>query len=410
MATGQHGRMNLTARDRSLGLAPASVGDYRELARRRLPRQLFDYIDGGAYEERALAANVGDLQGVLLRQRVLRDVSARSTATTVLGEELALPVVLAPVGLAGMFARRAEVQAARAAAAAGVPFCESTVSICGIEEVAGASPRAPWFQLYVMRDRGYAEDLLARAAAAGCSVLVLTVDLAVVGARYRDVRNGMSGRLSAARRVVRGLDLGLHPAWVRDVALGGRPLTFGNLEKAVPGGTVPEDFRRWVDGQFDPSVTWDDLAWVREHWMGKVVLKGILDPDDAREAVARGADGVVVSNHGGRQLDGVPSTVRALPGVVDAVGGRAEVLVDGGVRSGLDVARALALGARACLVGRAWAWAVAARGEAGVAHVLDVLRSELDVAMALTGVTSVDDFDTTALVAGAVAESTDPPG
>ena len=392
------GFMNLTGRDRPLGLAPASVRDYRELARRRLPRQLFDYIDGGAYEEATMAANVADLRRIRLRQRVLRDVSERKLGTTVLGDELSLPVVLAPVGLAGMFAQRAEVQAARAAAGIGVPFCESTVAICGIEEVAAATDRPFWYQLYVMRDRAYAEDLMHRAQAAGCSVLVLTVDLAVVGARYRDVRNGMASSLSTAKKLLRGLDFALHPAWVRDVAVGGKPLTFGNLEKAVPGASTPGAFREWVDSQFDPSVTWDDLAWVRENWAGKLVLKGILDPQDAREAVTRGADAVVVSNHGGRQLDDVPSTITALPAIVDAVGDRAEVLVDGGIRSGLDVVKALALGARACLIGRPWAYAVAARGEKGVTHVLRILRSEMEVALGLTGVTDVRGLDRSALV------------
>jgi L-lactate dehydrogenase (cytochrome) len=397
------GGMNLTGRDRPLGLAPASVRDYRELARRRLPRQLFDYIDGGAYEETTMAANAADLGRIRLRQRVLRDVSERKLGTTVLGEELSLPVVLAPVGLAGMFARRAEVQAARAAADCGIPFCESTVSICGIEEVAASTDRPFWYQLYVMRDRSYAEDLMRRAQAVGCTVLVLTVDLAVIGARYRDVRNGMVGPLSGARKAVRGYDFASHPAWVRDVAVGGKPLTFGNLEKAVPGASTPAAFRHWTDSQFDPSVTWDDLAWVREHWLGKLVLKGILDPEDAREAVARGADAIVVSNHGGRQLDSVPSTVSALPAIVDAVGDQAEVLVDGGIRSGLDVVKALALGARACLIGRPWAYAVAARGEEGVAHVLRILRGEMEVALGLTGVSDVRDLARSALVDAADA-------
>ncbi|MCZ7529403.1 MAG: L-lactate dehydrogenase [Acidimicrobiia bacterium] len=390
--------MNLTGGDRPLGLAPASVRDYRELARRRLPRQLFDYIEGGAYEETTMGANLDDLSRIRLRQRVLRDVSVRNLGTTVLGEELSLPVVLAPVGLAGMFARRAEVQAARAAADAGVAFCESTVSICSIEEVAAATDRPVWYQLYVMRDRTYAEDLMARAQAAGCRVLVLTVDLAVVGARYRDVRNGVIGPLSTARKLVRGLDFARHPAWLRDVALGGKPLTFGNLEKAVPDASTPDEFKSWVDSQFDPGVTWDDLAWVREHWSGPVVLKGILDPDDAREAVEHGADAIIVSNHGGRQLDDVPSTITALPPIVDAVGDAAEVLVDGGIRSGLDVVKALALGARACLVGRPWAYSVAARGEKGVAHVLRILRDEMEVALGLTGITDVGDLDGSALV------------
>ena len=390
--------MNLTGRDRPLGLAPASVRDYRELARRRLPRQLFAYIDGGAYEETSMAANAADLGRIRLRQRVLRDVSERMLGTTVLGEQLSLPVVLAPVGLAGMFARRAEVQAARAAADCGIPFCESTVSICGIEEVAAGTDRPFWYQLYVMRDRSYAEDLMHRAQAVGCQVLVLTVDLAVVGARYRDVRNGLVGPLSAARKLVRGYDLASHPTWVRDVAVGGKPLTFGNLEKAVPGATTPDAFRYWTDSQFDPSVTWDDLAWVREHWLGKLVLKGILDPEDAREGVARGADAIVVSNHGGRQLDSVPSTISALPAIVDAVGDQAEVLVDGGIRSGLDVVKALALGARACLIGRPWAYAVAANGQEGVAHVLRILRGEMEVALGLTGVPDVRDLARSALV------------
>lgn len=392
--------MRLVPGDHPLGLAPASVRDYRELARRRLPRQLFDYIDGGAYEEITMRANQDDLARLGLRQRVLRDVSERRLATEVLGESLAQPVILAPVGLGGMFAQRAEVQAARAAEAAGVPFCESTVSICSVEEVAAATTRPPWFQLYVMRDRGFAEDLMRRAQAVGCCVLVLTVDLAVVGARYRDTRNGMIEPVTGLAKAIQTLDLVRHTGWLRDVLLGGKPLTFGNLEHAVPGATRPDQFREWVDSQFDPSVTWDDLAWVREHWDGKVVLKGILDPDDAREAVERGADGIIVSNHGGRQLDDVPSTMAALPAVVDAVGDRTEVLVDGGIRSGLDVLKALACGARACLVGRAWAYAVAARGQDGVAHVLDIMRDELEVAMGLTGTTDVRTIDASVLVDG----------
>lgn len=394
----EDGRVTRLAADRSLGLAPASVRDYRELARRRLPRQLFDYIDGGAYEESTMAANVADLRSLRLRQRVLRDVSDRRLATTVLGTKLALPVVLAPVGLAGMFAPRAEVQAVRAAERAGVAFCESTVSICGIEEVAAAATRPFWYQLYVMRDRAYAEELMARAWAAGCRVLVLTVDLAVVGARYRDVRNGLTGALPPVQQIRRGLDLALHPTWVRDVAIGGKPLTFGNLEKAVPGASTPDAFKEWVDGQFDPSVTWDELTWVRDNWPGRIALKGILDPDDAREAARRGADAVIVSNHGGRQLDDVASTITALPAIVDAVGGDLEVLVDGGIRSGLDVVKALALGARACLVGRPWAYGVAARGERGVEHILEILRGEMLVALGLTGVNDVANLDRSALV------------
>ena len=383
--------------DRPLGVAPATVLDYRELARRRLPRQLFDYVDGGAYEEATMRANVSDLKHVLLRQVVMRDVSVRDPAVEVLGQTLALPVILAPVGLAGMFAPRAEVQAARAAEAMGVPFVESTVSICGIEEVAEATSVPPWFQLYVMRDRGYAEDLMARAAAVGSPVLVLTIDLAVVGARHRDTRNAIVGDPGRWARVRRALDLASHPRWIATTALGGKPLTFGNLENAVPGARSPTAFKDWVDAQFDPSVTWDDIAWVRDRWPGRLVVKGVLDPDDARQAARVGVDGIVVSNHGGRQLDSVASTARALPAVVDAVGDDVEVLADGGIRTGLDVVKMVALGARAVLVGRAWAWAVAARGEAGVRHVLEVTKADIDIALGLTGQTSMAGVDRSAL-------------
>jgi L-lactate dehydrogenase (cytochrome) len=296
-----------------------------------------------------------------------------------------------------MFATRAEGQAARAAEAAGLAFIESTLSICSLEEVAKATGKPPWFQLYVMRDRSYAEDLMARARAVGSPVLVLTIDLAVVGARHRDTRNAVVGHPSSWAKLRRGLDIASHPRWLRDVGVGGRPLTFGNLEKAVPGAGTPDEFKDWVDEQFDPSVTWDDIAWVREHWPGRLIVKGVLDPDDARRAVDAGVDGVVVSNHGGRQLDSVPSTVRALPEVVDAVGDQVEVLVDGGIRNGLDVVKMVALGARAVLVGRAWAWAVAARGQAGVRHMLEVMKADIDVALALTGQTSIADLDRSAL-------------
>jgi L-lactate dehydrogenase (cytochrome) len=385
------------AADRPLGLAPATAADYRELARRRIPRQLFDYVDGGAYDEATMRANVADLNNVLLRQVVMRDVSVRDPSVEVLGQQLKLPVILAPVGLGGMLAPRAEVQAARAAEAAGVPFIESTVSICSIEEVARATRTPPWFQLYVMRDRSYAEDLMARAQAVGSPVLVLTVDLAVIGARHRDTRNAMVGQPTTLAKILRGLDLAAHPGWIRRVPIGGKPLTFGNLEQAVPGARTPAGFQEWVSANFDPSVTWDDIAWVREHWNGRLVVKGVLDPEDARRAVDAGVDGIVVSNHGGRQLDSVPSTVRALPDVVDAVGDEVEVLADGGVRTGLDILKMVALGARAVLVGRPWAWAVAGRGEAGVRHVLRVMKADLDTALGLTGNTSIAAVDRSAL-------------
>ena len=392
---------------RGLGLAPATAGDYRELARRRLPRQLFDYLDGAAYAEQTAGENRHAFSRLRLRQRVMRDVSQLDLRTRVLDQELALPLILAPLGLAGAMARRAEVQAARAAEQAGVPFCESTVSICSIEEVRAATMAPFWYQLYVMRDRGYARELLARAQSAGSPVLVLTVDLAVMGARYRDIRNGMAGALPLAGRLAKAWDLLAHPHWLLDVAIRGTPLTFGNLAAAVPGAHSLPAFKTWVDGQFDPRVTWHDLAWVRENWRGKILLKGVLDVDDARQAAAAGADGLVVSNHGGRQLDGVAASIDALPPIVDAVGDRLDVLMDGGVSSGLDVVKALALGAKACMIGRAWGYAVAARGQAGVAHMLSVMRHEMEVALALCGVTDVAAVDREALLQ---ADSGEAPG
>ena len=381
-----------------LGLAPATASDYRQLARRRLPRHLFDYLDGAAYEEITAQENQRAFRRLRLRQRVMRDVSQLNFATRVLGQDLALPLVLAPLGLAGVMARRAEVQAARAAEGAGVPFCESTVSICSIEEVRAATAAPFWYQLYVMRDRGYARELMARAQAAGCPVLVLTVDLAVMGARYRDIRNGMGGALSLGGKLTKAWDLASHPRWLLDVAVRGKPLMFGNLTMAVPDAHSLPAFKAWVDSQFDPRITWADLDWVRENWPGKILLKGILDVDDARLAASAGADGIVVSNHGGRQLDSVAASADALPRIVDAVGDELDVLLDGGVRSGLDVVKALALGARACMLGRAWGYAVAARGEAGVAHMLSVMRSEMAVALALCGVSEAKALDRSALL------------
>lgn len=383
---------------RGLGLAPATASDYRELARRRLPRHLFDYLDGAAHDEITAGENQQAFGRLRLRQRVMRDVSQLGFSTRVLGQDIALPLILAPLGLAGVMARRAEVLAARAAEAAGVPFCESTVSICSIEEVRAATAAPFWYQLYVMRDRGYAKELMARAHSAGCPVLVLTVDLPVMGARYRDIRNGMAGTLSLGGKLTKAWDLLSHPRWLLDVGIRGKPLMFGNLTMAVPDAHSLPAFKAWVDSQFDPRVTWSDLAWVRENWPGKILLKGILDVDDARLAASAGADGIVVSNHGGRQLDGVAASIDALPRIVDAVGDKLEVLMDGGIRSGLDVVKALALGARACMLGRAWGYAVAARGEAGVGHMLSVMRSEMAVALALCGVGDVKALDRSALL------------
>jgi L-lactate dehydrogenase (cytochrome) len=366
-------------------LVPASVSDYRLLARRRLPKAFFDYIDGGAYNELTLAANRNDLDALKLHQRVLRGASNIDTSTTVLGEQLSQPVILGPVGLAGLYARRGEVQAARAAQAAGVPFCLSTVSICSIEEVSATSTAPFWFQLYVIRDRGYATELLARARAAGCTTLVFTVDLPVFATRYRDVRNGMTGGASLSGRLAKIWDLVSHAGWLLDVPLGGKPLTFGNLAQAVPSARSLEAMKGWVDAQFDPGVTWKDLDWVRQNWPGHIVVKGVLDADDARSAAEVGASAVIVSNHGGRQLDGAPSSISVLPRIRDAAGDRLEILMDGGIRSGQDVAKALACGAKAVMLGRPWAYGLAARGEQGVAEVLALLKRELEVTMTLLG-------------------------
>ena len=371
----------------------ASVIDYRELARRRLPRFLFDYIDGGSYAETSLRRNVADLERISLRQRVLRDVSAIDLSTTLFGHHQSLPLALAPIGLAGMNARRGEVQAARAAEAAGVPFTLSTVSACPLAEVVAGLGEPIWFQLYMIRDRAFMADLLAQAKAARCSALVFTVDMPVPGSRYRDYHSGLAGAAGAAgalRRFWQGLT---HPRWAWDVGLRGRPHSLGNVAPVLGDRTGLEDFFAWMRGNFDPTVTWRDLDFIREHWDGPLILKGILDADDAREAAALGADGIVVSNHGGRQLDGVPSTAHALPAIADAVGDRLTVLADGGVRSGLDVVRMLALGAKGVLLGRAWAYALAGGGQAGVTHMLALIAAEMRVAMALTGVTRIDQVD-----------------
>ena len=373
-------------------MTAAAVIDYRDLARRRTPHFLFEYVDGGAYDEVTLKRNVDDLRAVALRQRVLRDVSRIDLTTTLFGQEWAMPIGLAPVGLAGLNARRGEVQAARAAEAAGAPFCLSTVSVCPIEEVAGALKKPFWFQLYMVRDRAFVLDLLAKAKASGCSALVFTVDLPVPGARYRDVRSGLAGAAGASGALRRAWQALQRPGWALDVGLMGGPHTLGNVAPMLGGQTGLEDFFAWMSRNFDPSVTWRDLDFIRETWDGPLIIKGVLDPDDARQAKAIGADGVVVSNHGGRQLDGVLSTARALPAIVDAVGGDLTVLADGGVRSGLDVARLMAMGAQGVLVGRAWVYALAGGGQAGVARALALMAAELRVAMALTGVNKVSDL------------------
>ena len=372
----------------TLRLVPATVSDYRRLAESRLPRQLFDYIDGGAVDERTLAANREDFARLRLRQRVLRDVSQVDTTAEIAGRTAAMPVAFAPVGLAGLMRRRGEVQAARAAEVAGVPFTLSTVGLCSLEEVRAATKAPFWFQLYMMRDRGHVTELLQRARAVGVDTLVFTVDLAVVGARYRDTRNGMGGGLTAAARLRSALNFAAHPRWLMDVALGGRPLVFGNLASYVSSAKNVQQFRSWIDSQFDPSVTWRDIEWLRREWPGKLIIKGILEADDACAAADAGAQGIVVSNHGGRQLDGAPSSISALPRIADAVGGRLEIMLDGGVHSGQDVVKALALGAQSVMIGRAWVYALAARGEAGVRHLLSQIQRDIKVTLALTGLTS----------------------
>lgn len=368
----------------------ASIGDYRDAARDRLPHFLFEYFDGGSYAEQTLRANIADLQDISLRQRVLNDVSAIDLSTTLFGQQLAMPVALGPIGLAGMAARRGEVQAARAATANGVPFTLSTVSACSLAEVARGCPAPFWFQLYMVRDRGFMRALLDEANTARCPVLIFTVDMPLPGARYRDVRSGLSGAANwrgQARRVGQAMT---RPGWAWDVGLHGRPHQLGNVAPLLGPKSGLEDFLGWMKDNFDPSVTWADLDFVRAHWKGPIVIKGILDADDARRAAEAGVDGIIVSNHGGRQLDGVPSVARALPRIADAVGDSLTILADGGVRSGLDVVRMLALGARGVLLGRAWAFALAADGERGVRHVLDLIEAEMRVAMALTGATGVD--------------------
>lgn len=370
----------------------ASVSDYRELARRRLPHFLFEYVDGGSYDEITLRRNQDDLRQISLRQRVMRDVSTLDVSTTLLGQASRLPIALAPIGLAGMLARRGEVQAARAAHDFGVPFTLSTVSACSLGEVTRAVTDPVWFQLYMIRDRGFMRDLIARAQAARCSALVFTVDMPVPGARYRDYRSGLAGAAGPAGTLRRMGQAMLRPDWAWDVGVMGRPHKLGNVAPVLGKRSGLDDFFAWMRANFDPGVTWRDLEWVRSEWKGPLVLKGVLDSDDARAAVGSGADGLVVSNHGGRQLDGVPSSARALPVIAQAVGGQTTILADGGIRSGLDVVRMLALGANGVLIGRAWAYALAARGEAGVAHVLRLIEAEMRVAMALTGVTRIADI------------------
>ncbi|MBN3050208.1 FMN-dependent L-lactate dehydrogenase LldD [Pectobacterium brasiliense] len=369
--------------------------DYRAAAQRKLPPFLFHYVDGGAYGEHTLRRNTADLADIALRQRILKNVSDLSLETQLFGEKLAMPVVLAPVGLTGMYARRGEVQAARAAAQKGIPFTLSTVSVCPIEEVAPAINRPMWFQLYVLKDRGFMRNALERAQAAGVKTLVFTVDMPTPGARYRDAHSGMSGPNAAARRILQAVT---HPQWAWDVGLNGKPHDLGNVSAYRGTPTTLEDYIGWLAANFDPSISWQDLAWIREMWKGPMIIKGILDPEDAKEAVKFGADGIVVSNHGGRQLDGVLSTAHALPAIADAVKGDITILADSGIRTGLDVVRMIALGADGVMLGRAFVYALAAAGEAGVVNLLNLIEKEMRVAMTLTGAKSIADITTDSLV------------
>ncbi|TKE93320.1 alpha-hydroxy-acid oxidizing protein [Vibrio sp. F12] len=369
--------------------------DYRAAAKAKLPPFLFHYIDGGSYGEHTLRRNTADLAEIALKQRVLNDMSDLNLETELFGEKLAMPIALAPVGLTGMYARRGEVQAAKAADNKGIPFTMSTVSVCPIEEVAPKIERPMWFQLYVLKDRGFMKNVLERAKAAGVTTLVFTVDMPVPGARYRDMHSGMSGPNAAIRRVFQSMR---HPSWAVDVGLLGKPHDLGNISTYRGSPTKLEDYIGWLSDNFDPSISWKDLEWIRDFWDGPMVIKGILDEEDAKDAVRFGADGIVVSNHGGRQLDGVLSSAKALPAIADAVKGDTKILVDSGIRTGLDVVRMMAMGADCTLLGRSFVYALAAQGQAGVENLLDLYDKEMRVAMTLTGAKTIKDLTRESLV------------
>jgi len=367
----------------------ACIDDLRQLARRRVPRAFFEYAESGSYNEETLRANRSDLEAIKLRQRILVDVSSRSLDTTIIGQKIAAPFVLAPIGLCGMQHGDGEILSAHAANAAGIPFTLSTMSICSVEDVAEATGKPFWFQLYVIHDRGFSKDLLERAKKAKCNVLVLTVDLQVLGQRHRDIKNGLT--VPPEIRLKNIIDVATKPAWAWSI-LNARRKTFGNLAGHVEGMGNVNSLAAWIEHQFDPALSWKDVEWIKNIWPDKLVLKGILDAEDARTAVKIGADAIVVSNHGGRQLDGAPSSISALPKIADAVGSDVELMFDGGIRTGADALRALALGARACMIGRAYIYGLGAGGQAGVAKAIDILEKELSVAMALTGVNSIKEI------------------
>lgn len=379
-------------------MKPASPQDYRELAKKRLPPFLFEYIDGGSHTEYTKQKNTDDLAAIELRQRILRDVSSIDLSSEFCGQSLRLPLALGPIGLAGMTARRGEVQAARAAEQAGVPFTLSTVSLCPLAEVVGAVNKPIWFQLYMIRDRAFMRDLIQQAKDTGCTTLVFTVDMPVPGTRYRDYRSGLAGApglLGDARRAFQGA---MHPRWAWDVGIQGKPHHLGNVAPVLGDNTGLEDFFAWMRNNFDPSICWKDLDFIREIWDGALMIKGIMDVEDAKEAVKLGADALIVSNHGGRQLDGTSSSAKALPAIAQAVGEDIEVWADGGIRSGLDVVKMLALGAKGVLLGRAWAYALAGGGQAGVARMLELIEQEMRVTMTLTGKTSIAELNPDMLI------------
>jgi L-lactate dehydrogenase (cytochrome) len=367
-----------------------SIDDLRQRARRNVPKMFFDYADAGSYNQETLRANRADFEKIKLRQRILRDVDQRSTATTIMGEPVPVPLALGPIGLGGMMHGDGEIMACRAAQAAGIPYTLSTMSINSIEDVAAAVDKPFWFQLYVMRDRGFIRELIQRAAAAKCSALMLTVDLQVLGQRHVDVRNGLTVPPEIKIRNV--IDIMTKPAWAWSI-LKGKRKTFGNLAGHVKDTTNINSLAAWTANQFDPTLNWKDVEWIKSIWPGKLILKGILDVDDARIAVSTGADAISVSNHGGRQLDGAPSAIASLPRIADAVGSEVEVMMDSGVRTGADMMRALALGARSCIIGRSYVYGLGAGGQAGVARAIEILKNELDITMALCGVNKVSEID-----------------
>ena len=366
------------------------IEDLRQLHKRRVPKAFFDYADRGSYTEDTLRANSEDLQQIKFRQRILVDVSKRDLSTSILGEPAAMPLILAPVGLLGMQHGDGEIHACRAAQAAGIPFTQSTMSICSIEDIAAAVSKPFWFQLYVMKDRGFIKELIERALAARCSALVLTVDLQVIGQRHQDIKNGMT--IPPEWSLSKLLDFATKPAWVAGV-LRGKRRTFGNIAGHVKNADDLNRLAEWTASQFDTTLNWKDIDWIRSIWPGKLILKGILDVEDAEIAAKSGAQAIVVSNHGGRQLDGAPSSIEVLPEIADTVGSQVEIMFDGGIRTGMDVMRALALGAKSCMIGRAYAYGLGAAGEAGVAKAIDILARELTTTMGLCGVNRIREID-----------------